>query len=493
MPNSDKFFGFARQPTAKAFETGRLREDDESLKLYDTGRMREILLHAADTAIHQEDTGYYPTAVELVTNNHPDSFFGFKGQPTAKQFGEGRLRDDSESYKTYETDIEFVTDYFGALFLGFTGQSAGKAFDVGRFRHDDELIRMLDTSIQQNDTAYYPTQVEIVSDRFDNMFLGFWGQPTGKPIGIGRFRDDGESLGCYSTAAELVTDVFAQLFFGFEGQNTGKPFDIGRFRDEGESYIFADTQRDVADVWEFGIGTRRIIVTPKEEIEDLIDHVEQMRQHYISEFQWEKGHPEEKPVLQAETTALGEELNEIRDAFLALRKRRWLNRATGVQLDGIGEIVDRPRDIGQAIAMNFFGFEGQPNTGTFDEARFRDHGENYLASYRLSDAEYKLIIQQKIMKNSSNGTTEELIRSLKNIFEAPKVIIEEPGNANIIVGIGRRLTANQIILAEAVNLVIKAAGVGLKYKTHYNINNYFGFLGQIQARGFEDGLFADTF
>lgn len=491
--NSDKFFGFARQPTAKAFETGRLREDEETLKLYDTERMHEVLLGSADTAVYQEDTGYYPTAVELVTNKHPDSFLGFEGQTTAKPFGVGRLRDDSESYGIYGTDIEFVTDYFGALFLGFNEQSAGKPFEIGRFRHENEVIRMFETAIQQNDTAYYPTAVEIVSDIFDNMFLGFWEQPTGKPIGVGRFREDDESLGCYETSVELVTDVFAQLFFGFEGQNTGKPFDIGRFRDEGESYIFADTQRDVADVWELAISTRRIIVTPKEDIEDLIDHVEQMRQHYISEFQWEKGHLEEKPVLQAETTALGEELNEIRDAFLALRKRRWLDRAVGVQLDGIGEIVDMPRDIGRAIAMEYFGFSGQPHIGTFDEARFRENGENHLASYNLNDAEYKLVLQQKIIKNSSNGTTEELIRSLKFIFDAPRVIIAEPGNANIIVGIGRRLTTNQILLAEAVDLVIKGAGIGLAYKTHFNVNNYFGFFGQKQALGFEDGPFADIF
>lgn len=280
------------------------------------------------------------------------------------------------------------------------------------------------------------------------------------------------------------------MFLGFEGQRLAKPFDVGRFRDVGESYHIYDTQRDVAHKTDYYVGTRRIVLVPKKE-EVVTGHTDLMNEHLISEFQCDE--TDDKPVLYAVLSALGEEMDEITQVFKDLNEKRNISNSVGKQLDGIGEIVAMDRTIDKAMALSFFGFSDQPNTGTFDMARFRNPGESYLESYNLQDAEYRTVLRQKIRKNNSDATTEEMIRSLKFIFDAEYVVLEEPGNANVVIGIGRKLTANDMLLAESVDLMVRAAGVGLKYKVDFDVNNYFGFLGQPYARGFDDGKFVDMF
>lgn len=285
------------------------------------------------------------------------------------------------------------------------------------------------------------------------------------------------------------------MWFGFNGQKNALPFSAGRFRLPGEDYDLYGTRRDIADVDEQEYGTRRVVVVPAPEPDPTIDHTDRMRQHLISQFQWDVINEKiygDKPVLRALLTALGAEMNELNQAVNDLKNKRWIDTAEGVQLDGIGEIVDRNRQIDKAIAVQVFGFQGQPNIAGFGEARFRGADESTLATYILDDSEYKLVLALKAMKNNSRATAEDTINSLKYIYNAPAISYEEVGNANVIVGIGKKLTDNEKLLANAVDLVIRAGGVGLKYKTYYPAA-YFGFLGQPNAQGFGVGSFAHIF
>lgn len=285
------------------------------------------------------------------------------------------------------------------------------------------------------------------------------------------------------------------MWFGFNGQKNALPFSAGRFRLPGEDYDLYGTRRDIADVDEQEYGTRRVVVVPAPEPEPTIDHTDRMGQHLISQFQWDVINEKiygDKPVLRALLTALGAEMDAINQAVNDLKNKRWIDTAEGVQLDGIGEIVDRNRQIDKAIAVQVFGFQGQPNIAGFGEARFRGADESTLATYILDDSEYKLVLALKAMKNNSRATAEDTINSLKYIYNAPAISYEEVGNANVIVGIGKKLTDNEKLLANAVDLVIRAGGVGLKYKTYYPAA-YFGFLGQPNAQGFGVGSFAHIF
>ena len=288
---------------------------------------------------------------------------------------------------------------------------------------------------------------------------------------------------------------YSIMWFGFDGQKNALTFSEGRFRFPGEDYDLYGTQRDIAEVDEQEYGTRRVVVVPVPEPEPTIDHTDRMRQHLISQFQWdvidEKVY-DDKPVLRALLTALGAEMDELNQTINDLKNKRWIDTGEGVQLDGIGEIVDRNRQLDKAIAIKVFGFYGQPNVAGFGQARFRKTNESNLSTYILDDAEYRLVLALKAMKNNSRATAEDTIKSLKYIYNAPTISLEEIGNANVIVGVGKVLSDNEKLLANAVDLVIRAGGVGLKYKTYYPAA-YFGFLGQPNAQGFGIGSFAHTF
>ena len=211
-----------------------------------------------------------------------------------------------------------------------------------------------------------------------------------------------------------------------------------------------------------------------------------MKGHLLGQF-------ENKTVLNAIIEALGEELDELDTVFADLHDRRWIDSGDGVQLDGIGTIVGQSRQIADAVQVPFFGFQDQDNAQTFGEGRFRDTWETWLQSVNLSDPEYRPVLWQKIFKNHSFGTAEDTIQSLKFIFNAPAVFLTECGNARIAVGIGRTLSRNDIALASAVDLLIRAGGVGLIAQEYFNYDNYFGFLGQVNAKSFDEGEFADVF
>lgn len=200
---------------------------------------------------------------------------------------------------------------------------------------------------------------------------------------------------------------------------------------------------------------------------------------------------DDKPVMRAIIEALGAEMDELNQAIIDCKNNRWVDKAEGKQLDGLGEIVVQNRQIDKAIAMKLFGFLGQPNVLGFGQARFRGQDEDNLQSYILEDAEYRMAIAIKAVMNATQCTAEDTLQSLRYVFNAP-IVMEEIGNANINIAIGRQLTDNEKILANAINLIVRAGGVGVNIKSYFP-TIYFGFLGQPNAKGFGVGSFAHIF
>lgn len=186
--------------------------------------------------------------------------------------------------------------------------------------------------------------------------------------------------------------------------------------------------------------------------------------------------------------ALGAELDELTQTLNDLQEKRWIDTGAGMQLDNIGVLIDRSRNIAGSIQLEFFAFYDQPNALSFGVGRFRDTpAVPYLATSSLDDETYRPVLWHKVSKDTTTGTTESTIESVKFIYNAPFVTLTELGNAKIGIGIGRELTDNDVVLARALDLFIRAGGVGLVFVIEIP-DPYFGFVDQIDAKGFDVGI-----
>lgn len=217
----------------------------------------------------------------------------------------------------------------------------------------------------------------------------------------------------------------------------------------------------------------------------MIDRYERMLQHLLAQFTDTK-------VLKAIFYAISEELTEIAIALDDLQNKRWIDTGEGVQLDGIGELIGRNRKIAGAIAIPFFGFEGQINTKGFGQARFRDYSESFLTSTLLQDPEYKTILWAKVFKNNSLAYGDDTLKSIQTIFKTKNVIVQNAGNAKIIIGIGKKITESDILLINKLDLFVRAAGIGFLFISDFD-GYAFGFKGQAFTKGFGKAAFATTF
>ena len=192
--------------------------------------------------------------------------------------------------------------------------------------------------------------------------------------------------------------------------------------------------------------------------------------------------------MQIFLNALGAELDELTQALDDLQNKRWIDTGSGVQLDNIGVLIDRSRSIAGAIQLEFFAFFDQPNALPIDVGRFRDTpAVPYTVTSILDDETYRPVLWHKVSKDTTKGTAESTIESVKFIYNAPFVTIAELGNAKIGIGVGRALTDNDIVLARVLDLFIRAGGVGLDFVEEIP-DPFFGFLGQADAKGFEVGI-----
>lgn len=214
-----------------------------------------------------------------------------------------------------------------------------------------------------------------------------------------------------------------------------------------------------------------------------MSRIERMREHLLAQF-------DDKFVVDALISAVAEEFNLLETAMIDVQEKRWIDTGEGVQLDGIGRIIDRPRTVEQAIADKFFGFDGQLGIDTFGKARFRDIGEEYLSSVVLNDEIYRRILWAKVFYDNSNGTIPDILQSTRKILNTQNISLFEVGNANFHLIIGGNLSESQILLMKSLNLIVKGGGIGIKYIVTYNDKNYFGFIHQPNSKGFGIGEFA---
>lgn len=183
---------------------------------------------------------------------------------------------------------------------------------------------------------------------------------------------------------------------------------------------------------------------------------------------------EDKPVIYAILELIGEEFDYHDKLKEQIRTQIWPDVAVGKQLDICGEVADISRQVDAVIAGDFFGF---PNHGdhTFGTARFKRYHETYLSSSNLRDEDYRLAIFSKIAKNTSDGSRQSTLDSIKRMFGINKVVAVNGGNAKMRIGIGRKVTNAELQLINALDLIIRGAGIGIIYFYWFNGGDTLGF------------------
>lgn len=201
----------------------------------------------------------------------------------------------------------------------------------------------------------------------------------------------------------------------------------------------------------------------------------------------------DKRNMKALLKTIGDEFDFHDDLKNQIRTKIWPDVAVGEQLDMCGEVADISRKIDAVMSVDFFGFPNHGNN-SFGKARFRRYGEPYLSSSELRDNEYRLAIFSKIAKNTTDGSRQSTIDSIKRMFGVNRVIAVNAGNAKMRIGIGRTVTPNELQLINALDLIIRGAGIGVIYIYWFNGGDTFGFSrnGKNPGNfvGFDKGTFA---
>lgn len=181
-----------------------------------------------------------------------------------------------------------------------------------------------------------------------------------------------------------------------------------------------------------------------------------------------------KPVFDKYIRLLLSQGIELQEVMRDVMQLRSIDSAVGAQLDVIGEIVGRPRGLVTSDIFYYFGFDGQPQAGTFGSSTDSTVGSPWYSlgaptgtSREPSDEEYRLILKAKIIKNRTLSRPEDVIEAYKFLFGAGRVTIEELTPGNVRIGIGKILSVVEkgllFDLGGAGALLPKTVGVNYTY------------------------------
>lgn len=208
----------------------------------------------------------------------------------------------------------------------------------------------------------------------------------------------------------------------------------------------------------------------------------------------------EKPIFDNYLQLLINENIELQEVFKDLKQKRSIDTATGVQLDSIGNIVGQPRELIDTALLDYFAFQGYPDAMPYGDLDNTSLGGLYYSlgtplagNTLLNDEQYRLFIKAKIIKNSTNVTPNQFLDFIKFVFgvEVNNVIAE--GSAEFTILLGKNLSSFERVLLNYVSyssgypsrFIPKPIGVRVNYG-QFNANNFFGFQGAPNAKGYGD-------
>lgn len=185
---------------------------------------------------------------------------------------------------------------------------------------------------------------------------------------------------------------------------------------------------------------------------------------------------------------LAEDFDEASDIYDYIAKNINVLNARGVWLDLIGDIVGVSRVFEKEIQPVFFGFDDQPNTTGFEQARFREPDDKTTASSILNDDDYRVVIIGKIARNYGDVSEVGIATSVLNMTQADNVLVYQSGPAIFSVYVIGLISDNIKSILTGTDIIPRAAGVKMNLFFSGD-DNIFGFADQLGIKGFDVGHF----
>lgn len=162
--------------------------------------------------------------------------------------------------------------------------------------------------------------------------------------------------------------------------------------------------------------------------------------------------------------------NDVLQAAVQVATQRYLDYASGQQLDVIGVIVGQPRQLAGSKPLGYFGYYDNaqaqdPSVGTDFDATvggiLKGDLDKDSADFILTDDDYVNVLKAKILKNSSNCSVDDVIKYVNLIIGRPvnlEIIESEVENAAHLRYHEKLSTIDKAILASLIKQ-IKVGGV----------------------------------
>ena len=185
---------------------------------------------------------------------------------------------------------------------------------------------------------------------------------------------------------------------------------------------------------------------------------------------------------------LAEDFDEVSDIYDYIAKNINVLNARGVWLDLIGDIVGVSRVFEKEIQPVFFGFDDQPYTTGFGQARFREPDDKTTASSVLNDDDYRVVIIGQIARNYGDVSEVGVATSVLNMTQADNVLVYQSGPATFSVYVIGMISDNIKSILTGTDIIPRAAGVKMNLFFSGD-ENIFGFADQLEIKGFGVGHF----
>lgn len=185
---------------------------------------------------------------------------------------------------------------------------------------------------------------------------------------------------------------------------------------------------------------------------------------------------------------LAEDFDEASDIYDYIAKNINVLNARGVWLDLIGDIVGLSRVFEKEIQPVFFGFDDQPNTTGFEQARLREPDDKTTTSSVLNDDDYRVVIIGKIARNYGDVSEIGVATSVLNMTQADNVLVYQDGAATFSVYVIGLISDNIKSILTGTDLIPRAAGVKVNLFFAGDMD-IFGFANQPGMKGFGVGRF----